>query len=149
MPELSYATLRDYWQSPSAEIGPIMMHQTDGYRHIWRGCVEQRRVHYHLLLSTESTKKLMRRREGELPNLPFHFPISSLRLYLNTYNTNPAFTANGKSKKHPLRFMYAFIRGVFLVSCDDLNHISETLPTIHLYGFTIYTVYGSFYQLVQ
>lgn len=31
--------------------------------HIWHGREELRHVHYHLLLPTESTKKLMRRRE--------------------------------------------------------------------------------------
>lgn len=44
--------------------------------HIWQRCEERRHVHYHLLLSeSESTKKLMRGREGELPDLPFHLHI--------------------------------------------------------------------------
>lgn len=47
--------------------------------HIWSRSEEHRHVHYHLLLTTESTKKLMRRRAVKLPN-PLLLSLSSLHL---------------------------------------------------------------------
>lgn len=75
-------SLCDYWQSLCTEIGPIMLLQTNRPAPY---LAELRHVHYHLLLSTESTKKLMRRREGSCQIFHFIFPIFSLPLQYSSF----------------------------------------------------------------
>lgn len=121
--------------------------------HIWQGREELRHVHYHLLLSPESTKKVMRRREVSCQI--FHF-ISQSSSYLSnvhlllwtcwpnystdTYNANNALTANGKFHLHkwsvvtPNYFGHLFIYkwSVFGVLWWSKSHFRDFIWTLSL-----------------
>lgn len=133
--------------------------------HIWQASEELRHVHNHLLLSTESTKTLMRRREGELWHLPFNFPIFPLRLHLNSPAERTHFTPTLHSQEvqilknihlHKLSWVTLITFGMYLFRsgaswCPVMIQIRfQTVFTVHIRCFLhLYRTYTSVYASVH